>query len=107
MSDKFLNLMLSYIRGIFSSVSHLKKHIIKNSFIEKQHHADTPDSTVEGINFNESLSNQGAQKYKRAVFATGTEFYFCNMKDEFLSPEGQEDDIFLIKEKSLSKQDNV
>lgn len=37
MSDKFLNLMLSYVKGIFNSVNHLKKHIIRTSFVEKSY----------------------------------------------------------------------
>ena len=53
------------------------------------------------------MNENDGRRLKRAEFAPGTEFYFCNMKDEFMSPEGQEDDIFLIKEKSLSKQENI
>lgn len=103
MSDKFLNLMLSYVKGIFSSVSHLKKHILKSSFVDKLSPADTPESSFEGSNFHDSQAAHRMNNFKRAVFVTGTELYFCNLKDEFVSPEGQEDDIFLVKEKSLSK----
>lgn len=33
MFEKFLNLMLSYTKGIFSSVSQMKRHLIKGAFI--------------------------------------------------------------------------
>lgn len=106
MSDKFLSLMLSYAKGIFSSVGHLKRHIIKSSFVDKHSPADTPESSFEGSNFHDSQAAHRMNIFKRATFVTGTELFFCNLKDEFVSPDGQEDDIYLVKEKQLNKSDH-
>lgn len=54
MSDKFLNLMLSYAKGIFDDIDQLKEHIIRDSFIEVHSPADTPKISYEGSNFQDS-----------------------------------------------------